>query len=302
MALASCRAQPRPHALEPGHFREHNVLLITIDTLRADRLGAYGSTKGLTPTFDRLAQGVRCTQAFSHAPMTLPAHASILTGLTPRRTGVHNNTSTRLADGIPTLATWLKRAGYRTGAFVGAFVLDARFGLARDFDVYDDRMPHRDRTSFHVAERRAADVLSAAAGWIASPWPAASGHPFFAWVHLFDPHAPYDAPPEYRNGRSPYHAEVAYTDAALGALLDRLRAEDALDRTLIVLTADHGESLGEHGEPTHGLFAYDSTIRIPLIVSGPGIDATTIDASVAHADIAPTILDLVGATIPSGLD
>jgi arylsulfatase A-like enzyme/Flp pilus assembly protein TadD len=299
--------------LRSGQMGRANVLLITIDTLRRDRLGAYGNRSGLTPTLDRLAsQGVRYTQAFSHVPMTLPAHTSILTGLTPRRHGVRNNTTFRLDSRVPTLATELKRAGYRTGAFVGAFVLDARFGLNRGFDEYDDRLPHHERASFHFAERRADDVLQRAGDWILrSPAPpsapgrepqAVGPQPFFAWIHLFDPHAPYEAPPEFRAGRTPYDAEVAYTDASLGRFFDRLRAAHALDRALIVFTADHGESLGEHGESTHGLFAYQATIAVPLVIGGDGVSAASIDSPVGHDDVAPTILDLVGVAIPDGLD
>jgi arylsulfatase A-like enzyme/Flp pilus assembly protein TadD len=305
---ASCRRMTVQLPLRNDQFHGASVLLVTIDTLRADRVGAYGNRNGLTPTLDQLAaNGVRYTRAISHAPLTLPAHTSILTGLTPRKSGVRNNTSFRLDDRIPTVATFLKRAGYRTGAFVGAFVLDSRFGLARDFDVYDDQLPHSDRASFQFAERRAADVVKAAGDWIieaANPRQAESHPtssplrkplPWFAWVHLFDPHAPYDAPPEFRPGRSPYDAEVAYADAMLGNLLDRLRLAHQLDHTLIIVTADHGESLGEHGETTHGLFAYEATIHVPLIISTPGSPSEVVDAPVAHMDIAPTILDLVGA-------
>ena len=269
LALAlSCAPRQAVPPLQSGQLRGDNVLLVTIDTLRRDRLGAYGNGQGLTPTLDRLAaSGVRYTHAFSHAPLTLPAHTSILTGLIPPHNGVHNNLAFRLDDRVPTLATMLKAAGYRTGAFVGAFVLDARFGLSRGFDAYDDRYP-RDTgaPTFRISERRAAEVLRAAGDWILrpfspqspgpSPQPLASS-PWFAWIHLYDPHAPYEAPEEFRAARAPYDAEVAYTDAMLGLFLERLRAGRALDRTLIVVTGDHGESLGEHGEATHGLFAYD---------------------------------------------
>jgi arylsulfatase A-like enzyme/Flp pilus assembly protein TadD len=304
-ALAACGSRPAPALPKPAELRGANVLLVTIDTLRQDRVGAYGNASGLTPTLDRLAAaGVRYAHAYSHVPMTLPAHTSILTGLTPLHHGVRNNTAFRLDHAVPTLAERMKAAGYRTGAFVGAFVLDARFGLARGFDEYDDRLPHADRTSFNVVERRAEDVLNRAERWILESRPDshAPGGPWFAWVHLFDPHAPYDAPPAYRTGRSPYDAEIAYADAMLGRFLDHLRAAGALDRTLIVVTADHGESLGEHGEQTHGLFAYQSTIAVPLIVSGPAVHAGVVDAPVGHADIAPTVLDLVGGTPPDHLD
>ena len=326
IAASGCARQPEAPLWSSGALRGANVLLVTIDTLRRDRVGAFGNTNGLTPHLDRLAaEGVRYTQAFSPAPMTLPAHASILTGLLPRRHGLRNNTGFRLDDHVPTLAASLKASGYRTGAFLGAFVLDGRFGLSRGFDEYDDRFPHADRASFHFAQRRAAEVVTLAGNWIlapayerisgrglglgargsdsgaASPQPPAPA-PWFAWVHLYDPHAPYEAPPEYREGRSAYDAEVAYTDAMVGQLLDRLRAAHALDHTLIVVTADHGESLGEHGETTHGLFAYDATIAVPLIVAAPRVGPATIDAPVTHTDLTPTILDLVGAPVPPSLD
>src|SRR5215813_6439128 len=249
LLASACSRAAAPSLGTPGSLRGANVLLVTIDTLRQDRVGSYGHG-GLTPHLDRLATtGVRFAHAFTTAPLTLPAHASILTGLLPRRHGIHNNTSFRLDDRSPTLATVLARAGYRTGAFVGAFVLDGRFGLNRGFAVYDDHLPHGDRATFHYAERRAADVVRLAGDWILSPQSnqqsttnpqstnpqsttnqqstnpqsainqqsAISNQQWFAWLHLFDPHAPYDAPEEYRSGRTPYDAEVAYTDAMLGA-------------------------------------------------------------------------------------
>ena len=318
VAATAC-GRPADRALaSSGAWRGANVLLVTIDTLRQDRVGAYGNRNGLTPNIDRLAAGgVRFAHAFSTAPLTLPAHASILTGLLPRRHGIHSNTRFRLDEHVPTLAGVLKRAGYRTGAFVGAFVLDGRFGLNQGFDEYDDRLPRGEHTSFHFAERRAAEVVALAGDWIlsggsglatrgperatAGPQPSAPG-PWFAWVHLFDPHAPYDAPVEYRTGRTPYDAEVAYADAMLGTLLARLGAAHALDRTLIVLTADHGESLGDHGETTHGLFAYNSTLAVPLIVNAPAITPAAVDGPASQIDITPTMLDLLGLEPPGGID
>ena len=293
-------------SLRHDQLHHANVLLVTIDTLRADRLGAYGNRNGLTPALDALANaGVRYARAMSHAPMTLPAHTSILTGLSPRRSGVRNNTTFRLDDRVPTAATFLKKAGYRTGAFVGAFVLDSRFGLAKDFDVYDERLPHDDRASFHFAERRGDAVVKAATDWILGQSAIRnpqSTMPWFAWVHLFDPHAPYDAPAEFRTGRTPYDAEVAYADAMVGRLIAALRAAGQLEHALVVVTADHGESLGDHGETTHGLFAYEATLHVPFIISGPSIGRAVVDRAVAHVDIVPTILDLVGVPIPSGLE
>ena len=197
--IGACSSAPadRP-ALVSRALSGSNVLLVTVDTLRRDRVGAYGSGAQLTPTIDRLAaSGVRFTRAFSHAPMTLPAHASIFTGRIPVGHGVRTNGTYRVPAGVPTLATVLKDAGYRSGAFVGAFVLDARYGLSRGFDHYDDRYPQSVRSSFAYAERRAADVVQAAGDWILAAPPQT---PWLAWVHLFDPHAPYEAPIEYPRG------------------------------------------------------------------------------------------------------
>jgi len=298
---ARVSASPLPHR---GALSRANVLLVTIDTLRRDRVGAYGSERGLTPTVDSIAAaGVRFSHAYSHVPMTLPAHTSILTGLLPPHHHVRTNGTFRLDDRVPTLATLLKGAGYRTGAFIGAFVLDARFGLNRGFDDYDDRYPQQPAaTSFTFVRRPAAEVTRSAEEWILSSRPGADARPWFAWLHFYDPHAPYDAPPEFRTGRSSYDAAVAYADAELGGFLGRLRRAGALDRTLIVLTSDHGESLGDHGESTHGLFAYESTLAIPLILTGPSISTAVVDAPVAHVDIVPTILDMTGIDAPAALD
>src|SRR5437867_685845 len=299
--------------LHGGALAGSNVLLVTIDTLRADRVGPR-----LTPALDRLASGgVRFTQAHAHAPMTLPAHTSIFTGLAPPSHGVHNNGSTALPSSTPTLATMLREAGYRTGAFVGAFVLDARFGLSRGFDVYDDRVgSDTGPVTFAFAERTADRVTALAGDWILSQSdrPATDDRrltderlttgdrrlSWFCWIHLFDPHAPYRAP-EQRSA-DPYDNEVAFTDAQLGRLFDRLRAAGQLDSTLIVVLADHGESLGEHGEATHGLFAYEATLHVPMLIAGPSIRPGVIGVAAAQADIVPTILELLGIAQPARVD
>jgi arylsulfatase A-like enzyme/Flp pilus assembly protein TadD len=301
----------RPAPILSGSAARSNVLLITIDTLRADRVGAYGNISGLTPAIDRLAgSGLRFAAAFTPVPMTLPAHASILTGLEPFSHGIRNNTSFKLGK-TPTLATFLKNAGYRTGAFVGAVVLSARFGLDRDFDVYDDRYGRSGGTAnFRVTERRAERVIQPATEWILRP-DTTTANPangsgrdrlWFAWIHLYDPHAPYEAPGEYARGRSPYDAEVAYTDAMIARGLDALRAAGQLERTIVVIVGDHGEALGEHGESTHGLFAYDATLHVPMILSAPGIGPRVERTPVATVDLVPTVLDLLGFAVPSGLD
>jgi arylsulfatase A-like enzyme/Flp pilus assembly protein TadD len=281
-----------PALPDRGSLGDANVLLITIDTLRADRLGSYGG-RVPTPTLDALAgRGLRFTRAYAHAPMTLPSHASILTGLTPPGHGVRNNGSFTLAGSHRTLATMLKSAGYRTGAFVGSFVLDARFGLSQGFDVYDDYYGEGSGLlDFGFVQRRAPDVLRAAEHFILPPTTK-----YFAWVHLFDPHTPYDAP--VHRVDDPYDNEIAYTDAQLGSFLHRLSASGALDRTLIVVTADHGEGVGDHGEDTHGLFAYEPTLHVPLIVLGPGIQAAVSEAWVSHVDVVPTVMDLLGLEVP----
>jgi len=296
--------------LHSGALAGSNVLLITIDTLRADRVGVYSGAgpRSFTPALDRLAAaGVRFTQAHAHAPLTLPAHTSILTGLVPPSHGVHNNGSAALAASTPTLATMLGHAGYRTGAFVGAFVLDARFGLSRGFDVYDDRVgSDTGPVTFGFAERTADRVTAPAGDWILSAGdqrPTTNDQrptPWFCWIHLFDPHAPYRAPEQ--RVADPYDNEVAFADAQIGRLFDRLRGAGQLDRTLVVVAADHGESLGEHGEATHGLFAYEATLHVPLLIAGPSIQPSVVDTYVTQADLVPTILDLVGISQPARVD
>ncbi len=248
-----------------------NLVLVSVDTLRADHLSSYGATFIRTPHMDRLAsEGVLYENVSTVAPTTLPAHASLFTGLTPLAHGVHDNVGFYLDDRLPTLAEHLKGQGYDTAAFVGAFVLDSRFGLDRGFDLYDDDVEggEEDIASGFVAQRRGAEVLESALAWVGSRGETAG--PFFAFVHFYDPHTPYEGTYE---GSAGYRAEVAYVDSLVGQLLSFLDARGLSERTLVVLTADHGESLGEHGEATHGLFLYESTLRIPLILRYPGAPA-----------------------------
>jgi arylsulfatase A-like enzyme/Flp pilus assembly protein TadD len=269
-----------------------NVLLITIDTLRADRLGCYGANGVPTPVIDALAaRGVVFERAFAHNPTTLPSHANILSGLTPLAHGVSENSKSVFPAGLPTMADDLKAAGRATAAFIGAFPLDFRFGLGGGFDVYDDAFGTRGGLEGEFRERRAAEVIRGAAAWI-SRQPG----PWFCWIHLWDPHAPY-APPEpfqSRFSQDPYAGEVAYVDAEVGALFRELDDRHLTARTLIVLTADHGEALGEHGELTHSYFAYNGTLRVPLIIAAPGLAARRVAANVSHIDILPTVRDLLG--------
>ena len=227
-----------------------------------------------------------------------------MTALYPARNGVRDNGVFRLEASMPTLATTLRNAGYRTGAFVGAVVLDARYGLGRGFDVYDDRM-FGDGRDLAVVQRDAEQVLAPAAAWITGAPTREPVQPWFAWVHLYDPHEPYAPPEPYRAryAAQPYDGEIAYADAALGSFLATLRGHDTLDHTLVVIASDHGESLGEHGERTHGLFAYDATLRVPLIMwAPPRIAAGVFGETMRLVDVAPTVLDLLGAAPMAGTD
>ncbi len=280
---------------------DRNVLLITIDTLRADALGLAGGAAE-TPNLDALARsGVAFDFAHAHAVVTLPSHASILTGLYPFAHGIRDNAGYRLAGGTTTLATFLKAHGYATGAFVGAFPLDARFGLGAGFDVYDDRYPARARASDLLMPERPGDQVVAAA----SRWISRQRGRWFAWVHLFDPHAPYRAPSPYleRYAANPYAGEVAWVDHALGPLLDLARG--ASRPSLVVVTADHGESLGSHGEATHGLFAYEGTLRVPLILAAtdvaPASESGRSGWPARHVDLFPTVAASLGLRPPAGL-
>jgi arylsulfatase A-like enzyme/Flp pilus assembly protein TadD len=275
-----------------------DVLLVTVDTLRADHVGCYGWAGAATPVLDGLAaRGVRFATAVAHAPLTAPSHASVLTGLTPLRHGLRDNGSFSLPASVPTLAEAFRAAGYRTAAFVSGFPLDRRFGLGRGFELYDDRLPHgNDPRRAPYVERPADATTRAALAWLA----AAPGA-WFAWVHYFDPHAPYEPPPDLlaRFAANPYDGEIAFADRELGRLLAGLGP--ARERTLVLVTADHGESLGEHGEDTHGVFVYDSTLRVPWIVQGPGVGAGRVASVVARGiDVAPTLLDLAGLPAMAG--
>jgi len=277
-----------------------NVLLISIDTLRADHLGAYGA-KAPTPVLDRLAaEGVLFEKAVSHVPITLPSHASLLTGRYPILHGVRDNGAFRLAETQTTIAESLKATGYQTGAFVGSFALDSRFGLDQGFDLYDDFYGDTSEfNDFAISERPAAAVLERAALWIEGR--SATG--WLAFVHLYDPHAPYLPPASFTGDprSDPYTREVLYVDDALGRFLDRLRSAGKLEQTLIVVTGDHGEGLGEHGEKTHGMFAYDSTLHVPLILSWGGRlpQGRRISSRARLIDLAPTLAELAG-TDPGG--
>ena len=279
---------------------DQNVLLVTIDTLRADALGCDGGP-ARTPNLDAIAaSGIRFTFAHAHAVVTLPSHASLLTGTYPFQHGFRENSGYRLSAGVPTLATRLKTHGYATGAFVGAFPLDARFGLTPGFDVYDGRFDDLSGGGFIIAERPATTVVAHASAWI-----RAQSQRWFAWVHVYEPHAPYRPPPPFDREYAdrPYYGEVAAADQALGPLFELARASTR--PTLVIVTGDHGEALGDHGESTHGLFVYESTLRVPLIMAivpaGPMPSGVTDSHPAAHTDIVPTVLDTVGLPVPADL-
>jgi arylsulfatase A-like enzyme/Tfp pilus assembly protein PilF len=280
-----------------------DVLLVTIDTLRADAVGFGGGPSDATPVLDRLAsQGRVFTFAHAHNVVTLPSHTNVLTGLYPYQNGVRENTGFVLPARVPTLATMLSGAGYQTAAFVAAFPLDSRFGLDRGFSVYDDSYPlgsHPDR--FEMVQRRGDQVVGPARAW----WAAHAGGKRFLWVHLYDPHAPYQPPAPFaeRYPGHPYQGEVAAADSFLAPLLEPFLAakERPARPTIIVVTSDHGESLGEHGELTHGLFAYEATLHVPLVLWGSGVAPGRDDRSARHVDLVPTILGLLGLPVPAGL-
>ena len=288
-AFLSCRGKERAASSGPPP----DIVLVTIDTLRADAVGFLGNRRGTTPNLDRLAaEGAVFENAHGQNVVTLASHVNILTGLYPYQHGVRDNDGFRLRDDVPTLATLLKAKGFATAAFIGAFPLDSRFGLSRGFDVYDQNYPQGPGSyGFTVAERPAPEVVGRARRWLAS---APSG-PRFLWVHLYDCHAPYDPPAPFKQtfAGEPYLGEVAGVDAALVPLWDDLRASGR--PMLLVVTGDHGEAIGDHGELTHGLFTYEATLHVPLFLWSPGRVAPRRDAElVRHVDIAPTILEAAG--------
>ena len=280
--------------------RHPNLLLITIDTLRADHVGAYGATTGATPALDALAaSGVRFDQVQTAVPLTGPSHATILTGQYPPAHGVRGNVVFSLGSKYPTLATLLKRQGYRTAAFVGAYPVAAAFGFGQGFDTFNEDF-HETTPGEPGAERRANEVADSALGWLASAVDAASpeqGRPFFAWLHFYDPHAPYSPPAPYRDrfAGQPYDGEIAFTDAQVGRVTDWLRASGHDADTVVVLLADHGEGLGDHRELMHAVLIYQSTMRIPLMMSGPGVPrGVVVPSRAATIDVLPTMMGLLG--------
>src|SRR5713226_7060639 len=283
-----------------------DVFLVTIDTLRADHVHCYGYENIQTPALDGLAKdGIRFSQAFTPSPITNTSHISILTGLLPSSHGV-TDFAVPLAPTHPTLAELLKKNGYHTAAFIGAVILDSRTlapGLNRGFDFYDNFPEHpQTRSRWGRVERRGMDVVQHTENWL-------NAHrvgPHFVWVHLYDPHDPYEPPPPYSQLYKDhlYDGEIAYADSALANFLTYLKKQGWYDNSLIIVVGDHGEGLGEHHEDTHGIFLYDSTTHVPLILKLPtaGVAAKVVDAQVRTTDILPTVLDLLHVPPPARLE
>jgi len=283
--------------LKVGQMSGWNLVLITVDTLRADRLGCHGYEKAETPRIDGLAgRGAFFAHAVTPAPSTLPSHCTMMTGLDPPNHSVRSNGYFALPEKVETLAEILKHKGYATASITGTFVLNDRYGLNQGFDLYDDIEPDR---PLEERNRPAAFITDTAIDWIRKTRQSDTRLPLFLWAHYFDPHMPYDPPAAYasRFAESLYDGEIAYTDEHVGRLLDFLESEGLTSRTLIVLTSDHGEGLGEHGEDTHSRLIYDSTMRVPLIFSSPqfhGHACRVDDITVGLIDIMPTVLSLLG--------
>jgi arylsulfatase A-like enzyme/Flp pilus assembly protein TadD len=285
-------------------FQNRNVLLFTLDTTRADHIGCYGYPNVRTPNIDGLAAaGILFKNATAQAPLTLPSHASIFTGTYPFVHGVRDNGGFYLEPDKITLAEVLQKSGWATSAFVGAFVLDSRWGLNQGFDYYYDNFDFAKykKISLDSVQREGGEVTKAFFDWFETN----GDRRFFSWIHLYDPHTPYEPPEPYKSEYSGrpwglYDGEIAYVDSLVGKVLERLREKGVLDKTIIVIAADHGESLGEHSESAHGFFIYDSTVSVPLILRLPSskLKGKVIDAQVENVDIMPTLLGLLGIAVP----
>jgi len=297
VVLAGCAAWYfSTRTKRPGTLK--NVVLISIDTCRADRLSCYGYSRPTTPNIDAVArEGVLFERAQTPVPLTTPAHSSMLTGLYPPSHGLHLNNGDHLADANVTLAECLREAGFRTGGFVGAFPLDARLELDQGFDTYDGTFADVGHQAGHAADRTAEEVNRSALDWLGKD----VAKPFFLFLHYYDAHQPFEPPQAFATAFAgdPYAGEIAHVDQCIGQVLDRLRTLGVYDDTLVIITSDHGESLGEHGESGHALMIYQSTLHVPLIIRTPTSDvARRIADGVSLVDIVPTVLDLVGAKSP----
>lgn len=294
LALAGCARSPEAPC----------AVLITLDTTRADAIGCLGGRAGVTPRLDDLAREcVVYTAASTVAPVTLPAHASMLTGLVPPRHTLRDNGLRPLPAEATTIAEIARAGGCETAAFVAAAVLERSWGLAQGFDVYDQPAQEAGGPTAHIEERPSTEVVAAARAWLAD---RDASKPYFLWVHLFDPHAPYEPPARFLEaaGGIAYLGEVAAMDHAVGELLDALRRDPAWDRTTLIVAADHGESLGQHGEPTHSVFCYRPVIRVPMLVRHPGgvRGGERSGETVSVVDVFPTMVEALSLAVPEGLD
>lgn len=301
MVPLSCHRGER--ALELGSLRNANVLLVSLDTTRADRIGCYGYSSAQTPNLDALArEGILFEHCITPTAYTLPSHSSIMTGLYPPHHGVRLNGASALGDSQETLAERLSASGYRTGAFVGAFVLDGRWGLAQGFSHYDDefKLGPDQRLDLARVQRPADQVVDAALQWLQQD----DTRPFFAWVHLYDPHVPYEPPEPFRSRfasggpSSLYDGEIAFADSQVGRLLEFIDQRGLKKSTVVVIVGDHGEGLGSHGEDEHGYYIYDYAVRVPLLMRLPRSAGSRIAEQVRTIDIFPTVLDLVTSERP----
>ncbi len=310
-AVAAWRLVPRaartPSGVDLGARRASgplNLLIVTLDTTRADHMGAYGNHDIETPSFDRIAhEGVLFEQAVSAAPLTLPVHSSMFTGKFPPEHGVRDNGGFFLGPEQTTLAEVLKAHGYRTGGFIAAYVLDSKWGINQGFDTYFDKFDLSETQAISVAsiQRPANEVVDQALPWIE----AARGGPFFAWIHLYDAHAPYRPPEPFATTYKthPYNGEIAFADSQVARVLRKLQDLGLYDRTVIMVMGDHGESLGDHGEAAHGFFVYNSTTHVPFAIRAPfsRTMGRTVADPVRSVDVMPTALDLLGIAPPGGL-
>lgn len=300
LVVSPARKQVETIPARAGALAGQNLLLVTLDTTRPDRLGCYGNPGAATPHLDALAaDGVIFSNAVSVGPTTLPTHASILTGLYPPSHGARANALFQLGGEHRTLAEVLVEHGYETAAFVSSFVLDARFGLAQGFGRYDSESSSETSANFGFSERSADATTERALQWLRAP----RAGPFFLWVHYYDPHVPYEPPAAFDGAETPYDGEIAFVDQQLGRLLEEVESA-AGPGTLVVVAGDHGEALGEHGELSHGLLVQEATLRIPLILrSSRGLSGGFhVTTRASQVDLAPTVLSLLGATVPEGVD
>ncbi len=289
----------------PGSEARPNVLFITIDTLRADHLGCYGAAQIQTPNIDALARSaVRFAQAYTPVPITLPAHSAVFTGSFPMATGMHDFSGNKLPANAVTLAKVLHDHGYATAAFIGSAVLDSRFGLNQGFETYFDHFDFSrlDETNLDLMERRGDEVMDEALKWLRVE-SNRSGRPFLLWIHLYDPHFPYTPPEPYasRYRTHPYDGEIAFADEQVGRLIAFLKEKGLYERSLLLLSGDHGEGLGEHGEKTHGFFIYNSTLHVPLLIKIPGAFPRVVSDEVSLVDVMPTLLQALKIPTPPGV-